>query len=235
MKRRAIPMTLAVAALLLGACTMDVDEASSIDGPRAEVNSNDDGRAVPDPDWATPEPPQDFNDPNEWWDNEGLSLDILDARLDGAIGPVAQLAHRASDVTSYSDDYWSTISVTVDKDGSGTGAGMAIIDMEGNIMALEGGVYELEDFIAPDTDGWEGTAAAQRPMYIIGCSGDDPGEWSFDQPAEDGEVVVDDSDPDVLTITFTASFGSGSVYDWETGDAREVGASTVTGTVHIAR
>jgi len=237
MKRRAIPMTLAVTALLLGGCTMDVDEPSSTEGPRGEVNANDDGRAVPDPDWATPEAPQDFVDDSGWWDNEGLSLNILDARLEGSIGAIGQLAHRASEVSSYSDGYWSNVSVTVDKEGSGTGAGMVIFDMEGNIMALEAGVhaYDFQDYTAPDSDSWTEADSTARPMYIIGCSGDDPGEWSFDQPAEDGEIIVDDSDPDVLSITLTANFGSSTAYDWETGDTRAVGASSVTGTLHIAR
>lgn len=231
MKRRAFPMTLAVAALLLGGCTMDSSEPTSTAGPSG-VNGN--GRVdTTSTDPGTP--PQDVQTP-DWTDNnDSLSLNILDARLDGSVGPVGQLASQATETTSYADGYWSTVTVTVDKEGSGAGAAMAILDMQGDIRALEAGVYQV-DFVAPDSDEFTQTQPQDwETMYIIGCSGDDPGEWSFDQPADDAEIVVDDSAADVLTITFTANFSSGSVYDWETGDAHDVGSSSVTGTLHIAR
>jgi hypothetical protein len=234
MKRCALPMTLAVTALLLSGCTMEDGEPSSMDGPRGALGANEGRPTVRNGDGFGPQPPRDFVDQDDLWGNGSLSLNVLDARLVGSIGSVDGLAHPASEVTSYADGYWSNVTVTVDKAGTNTGAGMMILDMQGDIMALPAGVHRL-NYVAPDSDEWGRDPYGSQSLFLIGCSGDNPGEWSFDQPAEDAEVIVDDRDPDVLSITFTANFGSSMAYDWQTGATREVGASSVTGTLHIAR
>jgi hypothetical protein len=229
MKRRLIPLSLAIAALALGGCmTLDEDGTSPERRP-GSVTVEQDRWAAPNTDWrATPAP----SDEPDYW--RGLGLEILDARLEGSIGHVVALNGSATEATGVADSYWSTLSVTVDKAGMNTGAGMIILDVQGDIRTLSAGRHRLGAFLPRDSDSWE-AAPAPQPMYIIGCAGDNPGEWTFDQPAEDAEIVVDDRDPDVLRITFTASFGSASIYDWETGATHATGPSTVAGTVHIAR
>lgn len=63
--------------------------------------------------------------------------------------------------------------------------------------------------------------------YVVGCAGEEPSAWDFDQVADHTSVVVSahPDDADVLILDYEARFT-----DWDTGEP-----SSVVGRVEVVR
>lgn len=150
---------------------------------------------------------------------------VRNATLIGNMGNVEGLRHYATAVDSYSDGRWASIHVTVD---TGAGAGMTIID-----------VWDLSQL-----DLAEAGASTSPGISIIGCAGDEPGMWDFDQSAEEVEVDVieNPANPDEITLDYTATFRDYSSAYYPDGDGyysnpnpADLPTYVVTGTVTFMR
>jgi hypothetical protein len=147
-------------------------------------------------------------------------LPVTDGTLDGSIGDVAGLRRdNPTNVSGWGEPYYASI-YTV---GQGrNGAAMTILEIEGglNAAALQPGAHF-------EFDVYENEPGADLHAYVVGCSGPEENDWTFDQIADKTTIDVSEhpSDPNVLVLDYTGEFTN-----WETGDQMEV-----TGQVQVER
>lgn len=146
------------------------------------------------------------------WDSPYQSnVNADSARLDGRMGDVsfAEADEAWVNVAMVESDYaWFDIR----NDGPG-GTGMAMLNLYFDIQDLEPGMVLHGGF---DPESWD----ESEPMMIdlVGCSGDVEDEWEYDEPAEDVEIVVEDSgDEDSVLLSWTGNWPNGDV---STGQVR---------------
>lgn len=142
--------------------------------------------------------------------------------LYGAVGPVSGLDHEASRLSAWSDGYWSSIEVVVEREND---AAMALLNVTGDLRDLADG--QLHTF---DGSVWG------QGLYIslLGCSGPEADYWTYDESADEVTVEVreDAAGSGVYTIQFSASFNT-VAYDYQPIDGPNE-PTTVTGTVTVA-
>jgi hypothetical protein len=125
--------------------------------------------------------------------------------LYGAVGPVAGLDHDASRLSAWSDGYWSSIEVVVEREN------------DGQLHTFDGSVWGQGLYIS-----------------LLGCSGPEADYWTYDESADEVTVEVreDAAGSGVYTIQFSASFDT-VAYDYQPIDGSNE-PTTVTGTVTVA-
>ncbi|MCA9299311.1 MAG: hypothetical protein KDA28_09605, partial [Phycisphaerales bacterium] len=137
--------------------------------------------------------------PSDFWDDAPINgnTPIARARLEGDMGPVSGLNDDAFEAYAWSENGWSSVTVTVD---STHGAAMAIVDFYGDATALVGRGVQVYD-----GSSW---GAEDVSVSVIGCSGNEVGYWDFDTSAQEVEVEVTEvpADPTVLSVRFEATF-----------------------------
>ena len=146
------------------------------------------------------------------------TLPVENAFLTGSMGDVRDF-EGTPQVSAFSDPWYSSVSITVDDRSAGAAMTMFNINGElenirqyaGHTVVFQGGYYGLE----VDEGGDDGDEVPVEPddelfVDVIGCSGDDPGMWDYDVPADEVEVTVtaDEEDPDLYHVDFEATFGT---------------------------
>jgi hypothetical protein len=133
------------------------------------------------------------------FDNASIfgNVDVRNATLVGAIAHIDGLHHYATGVEAYGGSDYVSINVTVDNGDDG--AAMAIVDVFGlDMIGTEGGAVGIQ---------------------VIGCSGPEPGNWEFDQTADDVDFDVHQNADGTVTLAYTATITPYSYsYGWEGED-----------------
>jgi hypothetical protein len=131
------------------------------------------------------------------------NLQIENAYLEGDLGDVRGFAGGVWLQEGYSYEGFSGVEIQA---RGGEGAVMTMLSIEGGLDHPDvrpGAVLDFRGFEAYDYD-----AGAQR-LYVsaLGCSGGAPGDWAYDQNADNVRLnVLEGAEPDTLRIEFTASF-----------------------------
>jgi hypothetical protein len=126
------------------------------------------------------------------------NVEVVDAVLTGAIGPLAGINDAAIEVNGWESGNYTEITITTH---NADGAAMTIVDIYGGLdhPDLQPGLVADYD---PDFWGDNNTLG----VTVTGCSGPQPGSWDYDQPSDDVDVDVreDPNDPQLLMLNFRA-------------------------------
>lgn len=145
------------------------------------------------------EPQDEWSDDEVFWEE---SLSVTNGSFGGAMGD-----HSADqwDVTFQFGYRWENgLDVTLEGQTE-EGFGMTMISFYGLDLSepLQPGLVLKS---AP-ADSWDGSVPEVSGM---GCSGDDPYAWEFDEPAEEVTVeLVEADDPSLVTALFEARLSGG--------------------------
>ena len=128
----------------------------------------------------------------------GQPIDVTRGVLGGDYGDFEIPAESQADLSGFSDGYWTEVNLVVD---TPDGVSMAIVEVWGGLDALESGTLRTYDRFADGSD--TGTYVS-----VIGCTGPELYNWTYDSPATEVEVQVSDdpADPSQRIYEFTARF-----------------------------
>ena len=169
----------AAAALMCGGCAMSTgaDDAPTprSSAPRVGVENGDPGIVRNEP--AEPE----FWEDEGYYGDEYAELGAHSASLSGAMGAYSD---DAWDVTLVNAGMWSNSSLEVMIDAQTEGGyGMVMI----NAWSEYGEPIQIRPGVVLRT--YSATSSPDEPYVdVIGCSGEMPGEWEFDEGSEDATV-----------------------------------------------
>jgi hypothetical protein len=163
----------------------------------------------------------EFVESEEWVDYG--NLDLLGGHVQGDIGNVRGLDQEARLRNGYGDETYASIEMHAE---NGDGAAMNLLEVWGGVDQLQPGTRTT---YRPEDVTYEGD---EPSVQVIGCAGPSAYDWSYDQPADEVEVVVSEGDePDVLRLDYTArTFRTEPFSGLPTSQA-----DVVTGSVDIRR
>lgn len=128
----------------------------------------------------------------------GANLDLLGGRLRGDIGHLENLEADATELSGYDDGSYSDVQVIAQTE---RGAAMSWVEIQGGMAHPDfrpgfERTYTMNDDAYGDPSGLH--------VAVIHCAGDQPYEWSYDQPADEVDVRVEEGPtPDTLRVSFT--------------------------------
>ena len=125
-------------------------------------------------------------------------LPITGGRVRGDIGAVTNFDATTDYVDSYTDDYYSSITLTA-TDPQGR-VGMIILDITS--MDLRNAPAGTYDYSAQNIDGTE--------IYVTGCSSSSSDDALYDAPAEEGVIEVTDNEDGTRGIDVEATLPNGT-------------------------
>jgi hypothetical protein len=131
---------------------------------------------------------------SEDWVDYG-NLDLVDGELRGDIGDVRGLDQEADLRNGYGDEGYASVEVHAN---NRDGAAMNLLEVWGGLDQLEPGTQQT--YRPEDTD----YDSDRLSVQVIGCSGPDVYDWSYDEPADEVEVVVTEDEPGVRRVEYTA-------------------------------
>ena len=125
---------------------------------------------------------------------------LRDGRLVGDIGPVRNLDNDAT-LSGWDDGNYTTLEVVAQNQD---GAAMNLIDIYGGID---------HPLLRPGTTHtFSGVDIAEEgalQLYVLGCAGDAPYQWTYDTPADEVEVTVSETEDGLRRFDFTTRTASG--------------------------
>ena len=132
---------------------------------------------------------EDWND-DPYGDPAIDGLNIITGSLMGDIGAVG-LDHKA-DVTAF--DHWGGTHEVHVVAAHETGAGMALLWIDGGL--------DHEGLVPGATYHFSSNSAPEDGLHVGGlaCSGETEGDWSYDEPIEDIDIEVDQTDDGDIVI-----------------------------------
>lgn len=160
-------------------------------------------------------------------DYDGITndLDLSGGNIRGDIGPVTGINHDASIVEGFDDGSFSDVQVIAETD---RGVGMNWVEIVGGIdhPALRPG------FSRTFTEGDYGYDSRNLHIRVVNCAGDQVYDWSYDQPADEVDVTVEEGPTEgTLRVNYTARTFEQDPF---TG-VREPTPTTVTGSFDVRR
>jgi hypothetical protein len=132
------------------------------------------------------------------------------------------IRHYATDVVGYADPYYASFNVTVDMGDAG--AVMTIVSL-----------YDMASLAS-------GEAGDGYGVGVVGCAGQNPGEWDFDAGADEVEWDVEQSpsNPNEYTVTYSAGIPDyrAAAYEYDAYgypiyDDAEIPRTVISGEIHF--
>ena len=143
----------------------------------------------------------------------GSSVGVRDSALQGDMGPVRDLDDSAR-ATVWASDWDTSFNVNVDRRND---SAMAIVSVGASAAQLEAlaGHRLVQSGYGIEVQNEDGTVDEELTeengdIYIdvIGCAGPGPGQWDFDEPAEDVVIAIDENpeNTDEVILSFVGTF-----------------------------
>lgn len=165
---------------------------------------------------------QYFEDPSGGF---ARNLDLVGGNIRGDVGPVTNVDHEATILDGYDDGSFSDVQVIAETD---RGVAMNWVEIVGGVNhpALRPGFSQT---FSENDYGYDSRSVHIR---IVNCAGDQAYDWTYDQPADEVDVSVEEGpSPDIVRVNYTARTFE---VDPFTG-VREPSATTVTGSFDVRR
>ena len=139
---------------------------------------------------------------------DGEPLAVRNSTLAGDMGPVRGFADGIWLEHGGQADRWAWVEIQAADRGAGWAA-MSRVQVTGGLELLEPGLTRTFEGGAFAEPGFVEEPGGEPTLFVdvVGCSGEMPGEWEFDLPAEQVEVQVDEgSEAGWVEVRFEATF-----------------------------
>lgn len=145
--------------------------------------------------------PMDTGD-YEYFEGAGVNgiannLDLFNGNLEGAFGPRTGVNEDTTSIAGYDDGSFSDVQLLAETEN---GAVMGWMEIVGGVEHPELQPGFARTF-AEDDFGFD-----SRDLFIrvVNCSGDQAYDWTYDQPADEVDVLVTEGPtPDTMTFHYT--------------------------------
>lgn len=126
----------------------------------------------------------------------GANVELLRGRLQGDIGHLENLQADATELTGFDDGSYTDVQVIAQTE---RGAAMSWVEIQGGMAHPDfrpgfERTYSMDDYGDP----------SGLHVAVVHCAGDQPYDWSYDQPADEVTVRVDEGPTaDTVEVSFT--------------------------------